>query len=284
MTILHNLTDQCGVDGHPFEPEKICQCCKEIWPLNQEFFKPDAESEAGYADICIACRLDKEKGAPILAGENAGLKRCIACFEYKQITAEFWVFTTWNKAGIKSSCRACLNASRRKGHTPVKKGRVKRFTERSVEKHAKICNGCNTLKILNTKNFYKDKSTSDGYKGRCKVCVLAYTAKKADEFVPDSCQDIPADRECICCHLTKPLTNEFFHKKLRGKNGFNSRCSICSNQLIRDGRARRAHEKAAAIASAERKKANAKKRVRKPAKKKIDASVVKLVEGVKKAA
>lgn len=35
------------------------------------------------------------------------------------------------------------------------------------------------------------------------------------------------NKECISCHITKPATNEFFHKQSTGKLGFRGICKIC---------------------------------------------------------
>lgn len=34
-------------------------------------------------------------------------------------------------------------------------------------------------------------------------------------------------RECTCCHRTLPLTDDFFNKEPKGKDGFKSKCKDC---------------------------------------------------------
>lgn len=99
----------------------------------------------------------------------------------------------------------------------------------------KICTGCKIEKDI---SLFPLKGHEPGrprrLDSRCKQCKSAWNKasnkKKADAkraLLPPKHIPAPGFKTCTGCKTDKPETLEFFHKKIKNTNGFNSRCKDC---------------------------------------------------------
>lgn len=101
----------------------------------------------------------------------ADLKRCTRC--QVDLPLEAFARGKGYKDGIRSWCRACTAAYRRKrrhGHEGYERARSPRAVE-----GAKTCTGCGESKPV--QEFHRSASSKDGWHSRCKVCSLVVKAE-----------------------------------------------------------------------------------------------------------
>lgn len=92
----------------------------------------------------------------------------------------------------------------------------------------KICSKCG--KELSLDDFHKRKSSKDGYRGVCKVCVKLYIKNRVAKLnlVPT----IGIEKVCIHCNILQPLNN--FYKNSNTKDLHDSTCKTCIKHNIKN--------------------------------------------------
>lgn len=152
-----------------------------------------------------------------------GKKYCPKCDSWKELS-EFYV-NKKHKDGLNSCCKSCqseLSKERRKTlNFPVS------VTE-------KLCPQCG--KIKPAKEFYKDKSISDGLKRTCKFCDnLYYIEHKEERKIYNKkyqkTLNFPVsvvEKKCSKCGKIKPV-EEFWKDKTKN-TGLASFCILCSKE------------------------------------------------------
>jgi len=82
----------------------------------------------------------------------------------------------------------------------------------------KVCGKCKTEKL--TEEFYKNKSTKDGYAGCCKSCHTSYLDAYKQRNIK-----IPEEKTCYKCKKTK--SKDCFSKMKQAKDGLQQSCKEC---------------------------------------------------------
>jgi hypothetical protein len=119
-----------------------------------------------------------------------------------------------------------------------------------------ICSKCKQEK--NVSEFYRNKSSSSGYRSQCKECQFGYKPK-ARKQVPD---DLPTDMKwCIICESVKHKSEFSKHDSTRDR--LQTHCSECQKQHAKDWYQ---NNKERHIASGKKWKENNKERCKKTSK------------------
>jgi hypothetical protein len=86
----------------------------------------------------------------------------------------------------------------------------------------KVCIRCNVLKPLG--EFHKSSYSSDGYKDVCKECRAR---AEGFNYKPPINSGF---RRCHKCRKELPMTEDFFYRDRKGKNGLGYQCKECANE------------------------------------------------------
>lgn len=150
-------------------------------------------------------------------------KKCLICTEDKPLS-DFSNDKRWSH-GKSQRCKPC-NAMH------LKLIHMRNAEKEKPEKHDKRCSCCKEVK--KTTEFWKSKSTFDGYCNQCKACATALVKKReARNRDENSKRPIEELRErlgktqaCSCCGEAKNL--EEFSRNSRRKSGINAICKMCA--------------------------------------------------------
>lgn len=113
----------------------------------------------------------------------------------------------------------------------------------------KHCIYCNTIK--QTTDFYKDNSSKDGFKIRCKSCDYRYQQeyqKKRKEkklLEKQIALNNKTSKICKGCTVDKPFVD--FNKSNQIKDGYNTTCIECNNNAILERKLKRREQTIANI-------------------------------------
>lgn len=87
----------------------------------------------------------------------------------------------------------------------------------------KRCSKCGEDKPIS--EFYRQPGGLYGVRGDCKACIRAGRKRPPRPRYQRSTDPLPAERECVTCKQTKPLTEEFWRR--HNKGGFRHECAAC---------------------------------------------------------
>jgi len=144
--------------------EKICNKCKKNKNII-EFYK-DKSKKDGYRNQCKNCESNLKASYHTNNDNNNPIneKICNKCNILK--TIENFSKDKYKKNGYCGNCKNC--ESKRKNKNNPNNTNINENTNENTNE--KVCNKCNVLK--NLKDYHKDKSKKDGYRGQCKKCEL----------------------------------------------------------------------------------------------------------------
>lgn len=102
-------------------PTRQCAHCKEIFPLTAEYFHRSKSNTGGLTYLCKPCNrrryvaygASKAKRYAEEGHTVASLKRCSACKEEKPATLDYFGSNKYQKDGLRSQCKACINPKQR---------------------------------------------------------------------------------------------------------------------------------------------------------------------------
>jgi hypothetical protein len=113
---LHQVKDGEAVSLQQWG-EKTCLSCRESWPADEEFFRPDNASEDRLSTCCIAC-IKEGKRAFLSAREKMRRamryeprqpeKRCMTCGESWPANLKFFGAAKLTRDKLTPRCAACI--------------------------------------------------------------------------------------------------------------------------------------------------------------------------------
>lgn len=107
-------------------PERLCSCCQEYWPLDEEFWFVQASNIMGFATQCKACMSEKRSQPRKINAEAdeatssidvEGLiseKACSTCKIIKPLTKQYFRTDSHTSTGFASQCKDCKSAREKK--------------------------------------------------------------------------------------------------------------------------------------------------------------------------
>jgi hypothetical protein len=119
---------------------------------------------------------------------------------------------------------------KQKGAKQMGRGRPKVDNVSAKPDDPRTCKECEAVK--KAADFYRKKSTRDGYDIVCKVCRRAQQkeadkARRADAKASQP-PPAPAEKRCTLCGLVQPISE--FHKRIGSPDGHRSQCKRCRNE------------------------------------------------------
>lgn len=240
---------------------KRCSRCKEIYPLNKDYFSIDNSTKDGFYIFCRKCRYKwtEWKIKPIA---KDGYRICKMCNKELPNTNEY--FSIYRKKLLRSSCKQCINkiVRDRKPNEIIESNNLKQCVEckiylpanlqyfykcktganglKAICKTCKskqyiktiqnieyftpptfICNECNKELDLNKNNFTVNKTSKTGFAQICKSCRI----KKSK--TPKEKTDRPEYMECLGCGSILPFNNIYFYNFKQSKYGLRTKCKKC---------------------------------------------------------
>lgn len=147
---------------------KQCTKCLQFFPATTEYFYPSKGSAYGVTPRCKVCIIEyrrkwkqsKRKPAHV---PPEGFKQCTACLKDFPATAEHFSRRKEGKGGLKSICKECYNAPRRK--PPAEKD--------PLTEGLKQCYKCKTWLPATKEFFHGKKKNKDELYSYCKTCESA---------------------------------------------------------------------------------------------------------------
>lgn len=102
----------------------------------------------------------------------------------------------------------------------------------------KACSKCGQEFLLTEEFWHRLKTSTDGFDTQCKICVnerhTNYRKKNPEKFKKKAKKrpaPIPKDNKtCSKCDQEFPLTEKFWQRNKKTKDGFSTRCKKCLNE------------------------------------------------------
>lgn len=148
-------------------------------------------------------------------------KKCTKCGVTKDIS--YFQKRSRNKDGFSTQCKACKSKRYKKRKENNIKLRMEQKYKFVIEK---VCNKCKKSK--NSREFYKDNGSIDGYKTICKSCYEMYHKEKFKKLQNDANCKLVTEKTCYKCNKTK--SPEEFHKNKYNYDGLQKMCKLCRSE------------------------------------------------------
>lgn len=143
-------------------------------------------------------------------------KQCVACLNFYPSTSKYFhTRKNGTKDGLRNVCRTCRNNGNRVSKSQVPDG-------------YKQCSRCQQELPATSQFFYRNASSSDGFRPNCKTCVNAEMKSKRDESRPPTPVIPIGYKQCPTCKQIKQATSEFYHRNTYSSDGWMYHCKSCS--------------------------------------------------------